>query len=173
VQSVPAVGNVGQLAADLLISNSAAHKCAILESSDVLPIFGHGAYSDCGEDGHRIDSSHASIVTSLEVYRAKAEKGWCYILQQRGPVATGRQIAFSQSLAEWIFKSGFSSALLLSSVDSGFRRDKQLQGAPVCSVSHNCPALQGVPVAPVADLGVKVVEDRKVAPWCVSWPAHG
>eukprot|EP00892_Ulva_mutabilis_P004740 jgi/Ulvmu1/2638/UM014_0090.1 len=162
---VPAVGNVGQLAVDLLICNSAAQKCAVLESPDVLPIFGHGAYSASKSDSSSSKSEHPSIVTSLEIYRTKTEEGWCYILQQRGPVATGRQVAFSQSLTDWIVKSGFSSTLLLSSVDAGFRGDAQLQGPPLCSVSHNCEPIPGVPAAPVADLGTKALEDRRVAPW--------
>lgn len=168
LQSVPAVGNVGQLAADLFISQSGAQRCAILESPDVLPIAGHGAYAPAQSDSP--EAMESTLVTALEVYCTKTDSGWCYILQQRGPVSTGRQVAFSDSLVKWIVSSGFSSVLLLSSVDAGFRMDRQIQGSPVCAVTHNCPPVDGVVIAPVAEMGTKVLEERKVAPWYVFVP---
>lgn len=165
---MPAVGNVGQLAADLLISQSGAHRCAILESTDVLPIAGHGAYVATGGDTSSAPATDAAIVTSLEVHGAKSDSGWCFILQQRGPVATGRQVAFSQSLTDWIVRSKFSSVLLLSSVDAGFRLDKQIQGSPICAVSQHCPPLEGVATAQVEQMGAKALDDRKAAPWYAS-----
>lgn len=161
---------MGQLAVDLLISQSGAVRCAILESPDVLPIAGHCVFAGSQQDSHSASRLEATVVTSLELYCSKTDSGCCYMLQQRGPVATGRQVAFSESLAGWIVSSGFSSVLLLGSVDAGFRNDRQLQGPPICAVSHNCPPIDGVPVAPVADLGSKPLEERKVAPWCA--PNH-
>lgn len=161
---------MGQLAVDLLISQSGAKRCAILESPDVLPIAGHCVYAAPPPDSHSTSASAISVVTSLELHCCKTDSGWCYMLQQRGPVATGRQVAFSESLVDWIVNSGFSSVLLLGSVDAGFRNDRQLQGPPICAVSNNCPQVDGVPVAPVADLGTKPLEERKVAPWYA--PTH-
>lgn len=82
VQAVPAVGNVGQLGVDIQILHTAAKRCAILNSADVLPVAGRGAFGSQGQI--------TGLVTSLEVFRAEKEGVRCFFLQQRGPVVTGR-----------------------------------------------------------------------------------
>lgn len=82
---MPAVGNVGQLVIDLLILHTSARRCAILESPDVLPVAGRGAFGN-GNTLHAKDC----LVTSLEVFRADIGDVKCFFLQQRGPVVTGR-----------------------------------------------------------------------------------
>lgn len=81
-----------------------------------------------------------------------------------------RQRAFARELTSWIERSGFSQAVLMSSVDAGLRTDKHLQSFPVCVTCQHSPAaegsLQDVPQAPSVDLGAKAVEERHVAPWC-------
>jgi hypothetical protein len=87
VQAVPAVGNVGQLSIDLLIFHTDARRCAILDSPDVLPVAGRGAYEDQQPAGTQ---SRDGVVTSLEIFRAEKQGKTCFFLQQRGPVVTGR-----------------------------------------------------------------------------------
>lgn len=169
VVGVPAVGNVGQLGIDLLILHTAATRCAIIESPDVLPVAGRGAFADQLSAGVTRTTQKDGLVTSLEVFKAEKDGVSCFFLQQRGPVATGRQRAFAKELTRWIEGCGFAQVVLLSSVDAGWRTDQQLQSLPVCASCQNSPAaevaLQDVPPAPTADLGCKASEERSVAPW--------
>lgn len=84
------MGNVGQLGIDLLILHTAATRCAIIESPDVLPVAGRGAFADQLSAGVTRTTQKDGLVTSLEVFKAEKDGVSCFFLQQRGPVATGR-----------------------------------------------------------------------------------
>ena len=83
------MGNVGQLAIDLLIFHTSATRCAIIESPDVLPVAGRGAFGD-RTGGEAPAARKDGLVTSLEVFRVEKDGVRCFFLQQRGPVATGK-----------------------------------------------------------------------------------
>lgn len=88
MQPAVSIGNVGQLALDLLINTSAAACSARLQTACLLPCIGHGAYD------HQPDRS---LATPLELYQPKTFKFAC--LQQRSPAALGQQANFAKQLA--------------------------------------------------------------------------
>jgi proteasome assembly chaperone 2 len=91
---VVSVGNVGQLAADLLISSLALHRKGALHHDALLPCLGNAAFS------------HAPGLTfGLELFCDPARKLAC--LQQRSPAAPGLQVELAQAMAAWIAQAGF------------------------------------------------------------------
>eukprot|EP01120_Amphizonella_sp_Union-15-10_P002808 TRINITY_DN13098_c0_g1_i1.p1 TRINITY_DN13098_c0_g1~~TRINITY_DN13098_c0_g1_i1.p1 ORF type:complete len:253 (+),score=39.73 TRINITY_DN13098_c0_g1_i1:82-840(+) len=112
------VGNVGQLALDVLISTSSAERVGYFYSSQVLPVVGNDAY----------DVSPSGVLSvNLEVFQLKENQ--VTLLQQRAPAKEGRREAFAEELVSW-FKSGnFRQVVLLLSTDASRRMDSQLTGA--------------------------------------------
>lgn len=90
---VVSVGNVGQLAADLLINSLRLPRAARLDDPALLPAVGGRAYA------------HAEgLATALELHRAPGAP--VAVAQQRAPAAPGTQAAFGQRLAEFVRQSG-------------------------------------------------------------------
>ena len=89
MQPAVSIGNVGQLALDLLINTSAAACTARLQTACLLPCVGRGAYDHQPEQ---------SIATPLELYVPEDDR--VAYLQQRSPAAPGQQAAFAEQLAE-------------------------------------------------------------------------
>jgi PAC2 family len=129
VQAVPAIGNTGQLAVDLLAVHLRAQQIAVLESVNVLPVAGDDALAAAPAE------VSGKLCSALEVYQAQHAGGAMTLLQQRGPVATGCSAAFAKELAEWIQGAGFAEVLLVSSVDAAERRDREIQGPQLAVVS--------------------------------------
>jgi hypothetical protein len=126
VQAVPAIGNTGQLAMDLLIAHLGAQHAAILETVNVLPVVGNDAVA------FTRDQVSGHICNSIDLFHVASGCGTpLFLLQQRGPVATGRQAVFAHEFAEWTSAAGFQQVLLLSSVDAAMRRDREICGAQV------------------------------------------
>lgn len=94
---VPAVtvGNVGQLATDLLITTSKATLVGTLADPTLLSVAGARAFQ------------HApGLALSLQLFALPG--GRLYLLQQRAPPAPGLQQRFAQSLAAWAQEAGFA-----------------------------------------------------------------
>ena len=109
---LPAIslGNVGQLAIDLLIntvyqSNELARieKIGCLKSRLVLPMV--------GIDPLDIPGERNVLCTSAEVFRISDVK--LTILQIRAPIDEGCMQAFAQDLISWTKEAGFKNLLLL------------------------------------------------------------
>lgn len=178
LQAVPAVGNTGQLAVDLLVtlqrsrSDAVASSCAaVLQSANVLPLVGNDAYA-VAPSGVR-----GEMCSTLELHAAWALQEGCYLLQQRGPVVTGRQAAFAQEFAAWAARAAVGQVLIVSSLSAADRQDGDIRGPQLC-----CAAAAEGPAAPLQEAletagvprwqcvaGAKPIEERKIAPWC----AHG
>ena len=93
------LGNVGQLAADLLISTLQLPRTGFLETTAVLPCAGNDAF------GHQI----GQVVLSLELFHLQLpDQLDTYVLQQRSPAAKGCQQRFAKELSEWITAAGFA-----------------------------------------------------------------
>ena len=93
VLPVVAVGNVGQLAADLLINTLRLPRAGRLSDDALLPAVGCTAYP------------HApGLATALEVHRAAG--GAVAVAQQRAPAAPGTQAAFAARLAAFVKAAG-------------------------------------------------------------------
>ena len=92
---VPAVGvgNVGQLAADLIIETSQAPRMGRLTDAALLPCVGVGAFSHV-----------PGAAFGVELFSLPGTN--VYVLQQRAPAAPGRQREFADSLAAWAKEQG-------------------------------------------------------------------
>lgn len=95
LQPGESIGNVGQLAADLLIATRSMPLVGYLDSQFVQPCAGLDAYA---RDG--------TVHLALELYADAASQ--LVVLQQRAPVLRGCQAQFAAQLADWLHASGFS-----------------------------------------------------------------
>ncbi|CAL9691542.1 unnamed protein product [Knipowitschia caucasica] len=120
IMPVVAVGNVGQLAVDLVISSLDMCRVGHIHTDCLLPMAGNNPYSSRLEDA---DGVH----TAAEVYMSRDMK--LAALQIRSPVIQKRTKKFRQVLVSWIKASGFSRTIVLSSSLAYQRDDRQLQGS--------------------------------------------
>ena len=135
MQCSPAIGNVGQLAMDLLIENTCSTPVAVIESANVLPVVGNDAYSSTSSTDSRGETG--TLSTSLELFGVPSSASAspaCFLLQQRGPVVTGRQQAFSEEFMEWAKLQQFKRIVVISSLDASMRRESQIDGLQVCRI---------------------------------------
>ncbi|XP_041993656.1 proteasome assembly chaperone 2-like [Salvia splendens] len=102
------IGNVGQLAVDLLISSLKAEKVACLDDPNVLPCVGNDAYSP---------SPLGKLAVSLEAYEASSSA--LTLVQQRSPVVKGMMMAYAKNIADFAAANGKKHIVLLSSLDFG------------------------------------------------------
>ncbi|XP_041991162.1 proteasome assembly chaperone 2-like isoform X1 [Salvia splendens] len=102
------IGNVGQLAVDLLISSLKAEKVACLDDPNVLPCVGNDAYSA---------SPLGKLALSLEAYEASFSE--LTLVQQRSPVVKGMMMAYAKNIANFAAANGKKHIVLLSSLDFG------------------------------------------------------
>ncbi|CAN8258831.1 unnamed protein product [Cochlearia groenlandica] len=100
------IGNVGQLALDLLVSSSGAERVGYLDDPYLLPCVGNDAYGPlpCGD-----------IALPLEVYESCSIA--TTLAQQRSPVAKGMMIKFAENIADFAASSGKKHVVVLSSLD--------------------------------------------------------
>ncbi|XP_078430548.1 clast3-like protein [Wolffia australiana] len=105
------IGNVGQLAVDLLVSSTGAERVAYLDDPSILPCVGNNAYrlSPAGE-----------LALPLEAYDSPSNK--LTFVQQRSPVVKGRMLDFAKNVAEFAASLGKKHIVILSSLDSGIRK---------------------------------------------------
>jgi len=130
---VPAlsIGNVGQLATDLLIANFNFKKVGYLESPYVLPIVGNDACS-FKEEGN--------ISINLEVFQHPSAK--VTVVQQRAPIARKRAEDYAKQLVAWVKAAKFKELILLNSTDAVNRVDIQTTETQLrywTSQPHNSP----------------------------------
>ncbi|XP_019723444.1 proteasome assembly chaperone 2 isoform X2 [Hippocampus comes] len=119
VMPAVAVGNVGQLAVDLLISTLSLPRVGYLHTDCVIPMAGNNPYATGQDDA-------GELHTASEVYAAPELK--LAVLQIRSPVVKSKSRRFRQLLLSWIKASGFSRTLVLSSSHAYQRDDQQLRG---------------------------------------------
>ena len=177
LQAVPAMGNTGQLAMDLLLLHLCAQPVATIESVNVLPVAGNDALATSGAE------LQGSPCTSLQLFKGHVGDQSVLLLQQRGPVATGRHAAFAAELAQWAREAAFAEVLLISSADASWRTDAEIQGPQVTVLpppqQEAPPAAAavraaGVPLWPEAaahgtnELGAvdSTWQTHRTGPWC-------
>ncbi|KAJ2635752.1 hypothetical protein GGF40_003411 [Coemansia sp. RSA 1286] len=126
---VPAVsiGNVPQLAVDLLINTLQLPRIGVIDSPLLTPISGSAGYD-------HLDSETRSL--PLEVYQSKDAK-WT-ILQQRSPPLPKHHRKFASELLEYIKSGGFSRVVVLASSDAALRTDALIDGSQIRTLSANC-----------------------------------
>ncbi|XP_043709964.1 proteasome assembly chaperone 2 [Telopea speciosissima] len=105
------IGNVGQLAVDLLVSSMRADKIGYLDDPLVLPCVGNDAY---GPDPQGL------LALPLEAYDSPSNA--LTLIQQRSPVVKGMMVEFAKNLANFAASTGKKHVIVLSSLDSGKRQ---------------------------------------------------
>jgi len=120
IMPVVSVGNVGQLAVDLLVSTLQPRKVGFFYDAAFWPIVGNDPYSAPG-------STQGDIVTCCEVYEIPDAK--TVLVQQRVPIIKYRRFDFRRKLMAWIKKNKFGKVVLLSSSNANSRIDSQLEGS--------------------------------------------
>ncbi|KAI9090461.1 PAC2 family-domain-containing protein [Phlyctochytrium arcticum] len=114
------LGNIGQLAVDLLIATFSLQKIGFLESPDLLPVCGHDTYDQ---------EQQPRLYTTFEVFQGTISGKQYSVIQIRSPVIKKRAIAFAQDFADWIASTGFKNIVLLSGLDAGRRNDQQMSAS--------------------------------------------
>ncbi|XP_042187689.1 proteasome assembly chaperone 2 isoform X2 [Callorhinchus milii] len=127
------VGNVGQLAVDLIVSTLALPAVGYIHTDCLVPVAGNNPYATTAENS-------ADLCTSSQVYASADQK--LAVLQIRSPIVQGKACSFRHKLISWIKESGFSKVVLLSSSHAYQRIDKQLVGSLLRFVAT--PALQSL-----------------------------
>eukprot|EP01116_Phalansterium_solitarium_P004953 TRINITY_DN1619_c0_g1_i3.p1 TRINITY_DN1619_c0_g1~~TRINITY_DN1619_c0_g1_i3.p1 ORF type:complete len:173 (-),score=5.72 TRINITY_DN1619_c0_g1_i3:367-885(-) len=113
---VVTIGNVGQLAIDLVMHSCGFKKLGALESDAVVPVVGRDAFSTSSPD----------FTTSLEVFFLASAS--LTVVQQRSPVVKGQTAQFVQEMWAWIEEMGFKQVIVLGSLDASRRLDFHLAG---------------------------------------------
>ncbi|KAL3515223.1 hypothetical protein ACH5RR_022125 [Cinchona calisaya] len=100
------IGNVGQLAVDLLISSWRAERIGYFDDPNVLPCVGNNAYSP---------SPPGDLILPLEAFGSKSNG--LTLIQQRSPVVKGMMIEFAKNLANFAAANEMKHVVVLSSLD--------------------------------------------------------
>ncbi|KAH7660915.1 Proteasome assembly chaperone 2 eukaryotic protein [Dioscorea alata] len=105
------IGNVGQLAIDLLISSTGARRVGYLDEPSVLPCAGNDAYGPVPV---------GDLALPLEAYASSSHA--ITLIQQRSPVVKGMMVEFAKNLTNFISISGKKHVIVLSSLSSGRKK---------------------------------------------------
>ncbi|KAL4629981.1 proteasome assembly chaperone 2 [Arapaima gigas] len=141
------VGNVGQLATDLLISSLGMPRVGYLHTDCLIPMAGNNPYAVSGE-------SAAELSTNAEVYCLSDVR--LTVLQIRAPVIQTKSRKFRKLVLSWIKACGFDKTIVLSSSHAYQRDDHQLLGTPLRYLLS--PALEQEAGAPLKELEYKEME---------------
>ncbi|MEQ2184486.1 hypothetical protein GOODEAATRI_008435 [Goodea atripinnis] len=113
-----AVGNVGQLAVDLLVSTLNMSRAGYFHTDCLIPMAGNNPYASCKEDAEELHTPAEGSTRSQSSFSIH----W---------VGTCHTFPILFQLVSWIKASGFSRTVVLSSSHSYQRDDQQLQGTPL------------------------------------------
>ncbi|KAJ4836048.1 hypothetical protein Tsubulata_008947 [Turnera subulata] len=121
------IGNVGQLAVDLLVSSTRAERIGYLDEPNILPCVGNDAYGPvpCGH-----------LALPLEAYDSPANT--LTLVQQRSPVVKGKMVEFAKNLADFAASTGKKHVIVLSSLEFGrWKRIDTSSGLQIYYLSSN------------------------------------
>ncbi|XP_054710873.1 proteasome assembly chaperone 2-like [Uloborus diversus] len=113
------VGNVGQLAVDLLLNNLEVKHVAFIEEPSILPIVGPDPF----------DPESTKLATSCELFQFEEKK--LLIMQQRAPIIPEEISRYKDFITNFIKSHKFKKTVLLSSSFSQFFTAENLQGVPI------------------------------------------
>lgn len=129
------VGNIGQLAVDLLLSSTCSQHVGRLAAPATLP-FAAPAPS--------APQHLSSIVTTIELYTVPSESGKVIVAQQRAPLSPGRAAEHARALVNWARSSGCAEIVLLGSANAAGRRDQQIRSGESPSARIRFAATQAM-----------------------------
>lgn len=115
------VGNVGQLAIDLIISTLNMHKIGYFYTDCLVPMVGNNPYATAEENS-------AELSINAEVYALPSKK--LVALQLRSIFIKYKSKSFCEKLLSWVKSSGCAKVVVLSSSHSYHRNDLQLRSTP-------------------------------------------
>ncbi|CAB4022204.1 proteasome assembly chaperone 2-like, partial [Paramuricea clavata] len=115
------IGNVGQLAIDLLIYNLDLKQVGYLYDSSILPLVGNDPFTSP-------KIQQGNLVTSAEVYKCDEKK--LVVVQLRAPLAKGCRQIFCDRIVRWIKECRIKQTVLLTSCIASERLDSQIQSGP-------------------------------------------
>ncbi|XP_059562680.1 proteasome assembly chaperone 2 isoform X2 [Myotis daubentonii] len=115
------VGNVGQLAIDLIISTLNMCKIGYFYTDCLVPMVGNNPYATSEEN-----STELSI--NAEVYSLPSKK--LVVLQLRSIFIKYKSKPFCEKLLSWVKSSNCAKVIVLSSSHSYHRNDLQLRSTP-------------------------------------------
>jgi proteasome assembly chaperone 2 len=114
ITSIPSVGNVGQLALDLLIRNIPnTIRVGYIQSPYVLPMVGNDAFGE---------SEEGRLHLAAEVY-VMLDYNYT-LLHIRSPIVKHK--LFAKELVSWVKREGFIRWLILASANASWRMDQLL-----------------------------------------------
>lgn len=113
------VGNVGQLAVDLLIAKLKPRKIGLIWHSAIMPMVGGDPYN----------FSDPSLTISAELFYSEQNK--LVIFQIRSPIIQRTSEDFVQRLLEWIEANCINNIVILTGVFDHTRHDNEMSGPPV------------------------------------------
>ncbi|KAF1801324.1 PAC2 family-domain-containing protein [Mucor lusitanicus] len=109
------IGNVPQLASDLIIHTFKLERVGFLDDDSVMPV-----------SGVREDTDAPGTTVPIEVYQSKDQRWTC--IQQRSPTIKGKRQEYLDNMTR--FAAQFQQVVLLTSMDASRRLDSQIQGEP-------------------------------------------
>ncbi|KAG6369546.1 PAC2 family-domain-containing protein [Boletus reticuloceps] len=139
---VVSVGNVAQLAADLLIASLKLDRVGVFDPKYLVPVVGAREDSD-GTDG---------LTTPIELFGEASNT--IAVIQQRSPVLKSSKQQFTDTLLEFIRNSGVSAVIFMGGVDTSDRTDSQMHTPTTFILPPVSPPLDGGPLASLTDLPV-------------------
>ncbi|XP_069693106.1 proteasome assembly chaperone 2 [Periplaneta americana] len=113
------VGNVGQLAVDLLIAKLKPLKIGLVWHSAIMPMVGGDPYN----------FSDPSLTISGELFYSEQFK--LVIFQIRSPIMQRTSEDFVQKLIEWIQDNCIDKVIILTGIFDHTRNDTEIAGPPV------------------------------------------
>lgn len=118
------VGNVGQLASDLIISTLWMYRVGAIDTSAIVPVVGNNPYAATSSQSSA--SSTFELCTALEVFENQDRR--LVSLQQRAPCVPGRGALLVRQLLEFVTRFRFRQILVLTSSIASERRDDSISG---------------------------------------------
>ncbi|KAI9028110.1 PAC2 family-domain-containing protein [Phycomyces nitens] len=111
------IGNVPQLACDLIIHTLHLERIGFLDDDSVFPVA-----------GAREETGGIGVSVPIEVFQSQDHK-WT-IIQQRAPAEKGKKQQFLENIQEFVKAHKFSQVVLLTSIDASRRIDAQINSVP-------------------------------------------
>jgi len=133
ISPIVSTANIGQLAADLIVSSLDLHRIGIFDPRDLVPVVGAREDSEPG------------VTTPLELYGRKDAN--IVVIQQRSPVLKSRKDEFISSLLSFIQSSQFSAVVFLSGIETLNRTDEQMAIPTYKLIPPRTPSWDSSPLA--------------------------
>ncbi|KAJ8353760.1 hypothetical protein SKAU_G00213270 [Synaphobranchus kaupii] len=153
VMPAVSVGNVGQLATDLIISTLNMPRVGYFHTDCLIPLAGYNPYAPSADNS-------TELCTTAEVYCLPDLK--LAVLQIRSPIIQTKHKKFRKLIVSWIKSSGFAQTVLLSSSHAYQRDDQQIHSTALRYLLS--PAMQRIAGDALKELEWREMERVKPFP---------